>query len=218
MIAVAKKQDNVAQSKVDLQPPFAVETWTDPRLLFMWIVPLSALVWVSGAVFVLYFAFFIYLPREFPSQGDKAGVVVVALFTASGCSYYLIAAYQILFIELRERFIVWRLTWDGDVFQASGYYLKRASFRPGDVTGVEQVILSERWFQKRIGSFLSRNTRFTQPHGKHINLRLILADGRVFYLPGELGYEGRWKDEDVVQLREWMERLSEENQKSDRLS
>jgi hypothetical protein len=215
VIAVAKKQDNVAQSKVDLQPPSAVVTWTDPRLLFMWIMPLGTMVWAGLGVFVLYTVVFVYQPQDWI---DKIGIALVMLFAVSTSSWVVYGNAQALFFELRERFIVWRLTWDGDVFQASGYYLKRASFRPGDVTGVEQVILSERWFQKRIGSFLSRNTRFTQPHGKHINLRIILADGRVFYLPGELGCEGRWKDEDVVQLREWMERLSEENQKSERLS
>lgn len=214
MITVAKEQDEVAPSEADSQPPSAVQTWTDPRLLFMWIMPLGTLVWGGLGVFVFYTVVFVYQPQDIM---DKIGMALVTLFAVSTSFWVVYGNSQALFFELRERFIVWRLIWDGKVFQVWGYYLKRASYSPADVIGVERVILSERWFQKRIGSFLSRNTRFTQPHGKHINLRLTLADGRVFYLPGELGYEGQWKDEDVVQMREWMERLAEENQKSERL-
>jgi len=159
-------------------------------------------------MFGLYTVVFVYQPQDLM---DRIGITLVTLFIVSASLYVVYGNSQALFLELRERFIAWRMTWDGAEFQLWGYYFKRASFRPGDVTGVERVILSERWLQRRIGSFLSRDTRFTRPHGKHINLKITLADGRVFYLPGEMGREKRWKDEDVVELREWMEGLAAGN-------
>lgn len=188
-------------------PTAAIQVWTDPRLLFMWIMPLGTLVWAGAAVFLAIFPF-IYFQRELPELENKIAFAVASFFGVLVSSYYVYGNFQVLFLELRERFIAWRLTWDGAEFQLWGYYFKRASFHPGDVTGVERVILSERWLQRRIGSFLSRDTRFTRPHGKHINLRITLADGRAFYLPGEMGREKRWMDEDVVELREWMEGLA----------
>ncbi|BBJ22518.1 hypothetical protein W01_04450 [Candidatus Nitrotoga sp. AM1P] len=91
------------------------------------------------------------------------------------------------------------------MFLLKGYYFKKATFHASEVKNVEPIIVSECIFQKRLGTLLSRSTRFTIPYGKNVNLKITLHDSRVFYLPGEMGRPGLWKTEDVKELRDFME-------------
>jgi hypothetical protein len=125
--------------------------------------------------------------------------------------YYTLGAYQIFFLELRERFIARKVIYENDTFLLKGYYFKEDTFNANEVASVEAVVVSERWFQKRLGTLLSRSTRFTIPHGKNVNLKIALRDGRVFFFPGEMGRPGQWKDEDVKELRDFMEGLAAGN-------
>ena len=63
-----------------------------------------------------------------------------------------------------------------------------------------------------IATFQSRTGRFTTPTGKDVNLKISLRDGRVFYLPGEMGRPGQWTTEDVKELRSFMETCAAQNQ------
>lgn len=126
-------------------------------------------------------------------------------------SYYTLGAYQIFFLELRERFIARKVVYENDAFLLKGYYFKEVRFRADEVVAVEPVVVSEHWFQKRLGTLLSRSTRFTIPHGKNVNLKIALRDGRTFYFPGEMGRPGQWKDEDVKELRDFLEGIVARN-------
>lgn len=180
--------------------------WSDPRYLFAFIFPLGGMAWAGGAIFLTVFPF-VYFQRDLPSETNKIFFAICSFFGALVSIYYTLGIYQVFFIELRERFIARKLTYENGTFLLKGYYFKESSFQATEVTAVEPVVVSERWFQKRLGTLLSRSTRFTLPHGKNVNLMISLSNGREFYLPGEMGHPGQWKDEDVKELRDFMESL-----------
>lgn len=138
-------------------------------------------------------------------------MAVIFAFLLVGSIYYTLGAYQIFFLELRERFIACKVVYENGAFTLKGYYFKEAAFRAEEVISVEPVVVSERWFQKRLGTLLSRSTRFTIPHGKNVNLKIVLCEGRTFFFPGEMGRPGQWKDEDVKELRDFMEGIAARN-------
>lgn len=91
------------------------------------------------------------------------------------------------------------------VFRLKGYYFKKAEFRSEDVARLEPVVVSERWFQRRLGTLLSRSTRFTIPSGKNVNWKVVLRDGREYFLPGEMGRPGLWKAGGLGELKSLLE-------------
>lgn len=186
----------------------ATQTWSDPRFfLTTFVMPIGALAWLGAMIWSAIVPFLLYF-SEREAGGDpirKAVIAGVFVILFSGSLYYTVAAYQIFFLELRERFIAHKVTYRDGVFELKGYYFKAATFQANEVVKVEPIVVSERWFQKRLGTLLSRSTRFTIPHGKNVNLKITLRDGREFYLPGEMGRPGQWKNEDVKELRDFME-------------
>lgn len=185
-------------------------TWSDPRHLLMLTLPLGGFAWAGGTVFLAIFPF-IYSQRDLPSEANKIAFAICSFVGVLVGIYYTLGAYQIFFLELRERFIARKVIYENGTFLLKGYYFKQDSFKAHEVASIEPVVVSERWFQKRLGTLLSRSTRFTIPHGKNVNLRIALRDGRVFYFPGEMGRPGQWKDEDVKELRDFMEGLAAAN-------
>ena len=188
--------------------------WSDPRsFMTMYIMPLGGLVWAAETAFMVYIPYMVYFTEKGVGVDEirRLGVVAVAILGFLAGGYYTLGAYQIFFLELRERFIARKVIVESGVFRLKGYYFKEATFNADEVASVEPITVSERWFQKRLGTLLSRSTRFTIPHGKNVNLRITLRDGRVFYFPGEMGRPGQWKDEDVKELREFMEGIAQRN-------
>lgn len=175
------------------------QSWSDPRyLLTTFIMPFGFLVWVGGTLFIVTFPFFQVRKLEL-------GEIIVSVIVFLVGFYYTIAGFQIFFLELRERFIAHKITYVDGMFLLKGYYFKEATFHASEVKKVEPIMISERIFQKRLGTLLSRSTRFTIPYGKNVNLKITLHDNRVFYLPGEMGRPGLWKTEDVKELCVFME-------------
>ncbi|MDP2834019.1 MAG: hypothetical protein Q8Q28_12165 [Pseudomonadota bacterium] len=169
------------------------------------LAPFGALVWAGGTVLLAVLPFYVIERETGISVFEKVLHAGFFLAVFLGGLYYTIGGFQIFFFELRERFIAHKATYRDGVFLLKGYYFKQASFHANEVVSVEPLLVSERWFQKRLGTLLSRSTRFTIPHGKNVNLKISLRDGRTFYLPGEMGRPGQWKDEDVKELRDFME-------------
>ncbi len=175
------------------------QSWSDPRyFLTTFIMPFGFLVWVGGTLFIATFPFF-------QVQKLELGEIIVSVIVFLVGFYYTIAGFQIFFIELRERFIAHKIIYREGMFLLKGYYFKKATFHANSVKKVEPIIVNESIFQKRLGTLLSRSTRFTIPYGKNVNLKITLHDCRVFYLPGEMGRPGLWKTEDVKELRDFME-------------
>lgn len=191
------------------------QTWSDPRYLLALTFPLGGLIWAAETAFMLYLPYMAYFTDKGIGLGqlEKAGFLVISCAGFLAGSYYAIGIAQVFFLELRERFIARKVAYENGAFQLKGYYFKEAAFRADEVVTVEPVVVSERWFQKRLGTLLSRSTRFTIPHGKNVNLKITLRDGRVFYFPGEMGRPGQWKDEDVKELRDFMESLVVQNKR-----
>jgi hypothetical protein len=180
-------------------------SWSDPRYFFStFVVPLGFLVWAGETVFLVVFPY-LYIERAAASEANKIATVMLSIAGTLVGLYYSIGGFQIFFLELRERFIAHKVIYREGVFLLKGYYFKKTTFRDNEVAKVEPIVVSERWFQKRLGTLLSRSTRFTIPYGKNVNLKITLHDGRVFYLPGEMGRPGLWKTEDVKELRDFME-------------
>lgn len=167
-------------------------------------MPFGFLVWAGGIIISLVFPVN-YVLTNHASNSNKAGTVLVFIIVFFASIYYSIGGFQIFFLELRERFIAHKVIYQEGVFWLKGYFFKEATFQEDEVMKVEPVVVSERWFQKRLGTLLSRSTPFTIPKGKNVNLKISLHDGRVFYLPGEMGRPGQWKNEDVKELRDFME-------------
>lgn len=187
------------------EPGYVMQTWSDPRyFLTTFIMPFGFLIWVGMTVIFAIFPFY-YIQRAIPSETNK--VVTVAMYAIGflAAFYYTIAGFQIFFLELGERFIAHKVIYRDGIFLLKGYYFKKATFHANEVKNVEPIMVTERIFQKRLGTLLSRSTRFTIPYGKNVNLKLTLHDSRVFYLPGEMGRPGFWKTEDVKELRDFIE-------------
>lgn len=192
----------------------STRSWSDPRyFLTTFVMPFGALAFVGTTTSLAVFPFYV-IARE-TSNSVFTTVLHAGIFLALflGSLYYTIGGFQIFFIELKERFIAHKVIYREGAFLLKGYYFKKAAFQANDVAKVEPVVVSERWFQKRLGTLLSRSTRFTIPHGKNVNLQITLRDGRVFYFPGEMGRPGQWKDEDVKELRDFMESLAAVNRR-----
>ena len=60
--------------------------------------------------------------------------------------YFLGGVYQLLFIELRRKFIVHHLKFEAGVFSLRGYYFKHASFKETEVEKVEPYVLNDKSF------------------------------------------------------------------------
>lgn len=191
--------------------------WSDPRYLFALTYPFGGIAWAGSSIVIGIGAFYI-IGKEIDagkySTLELAFHALIFLAVFLGSFYYTLGAYQILFLELRERFITRKVVYENGAFRLKGYYFKEATFKADEVASVEPVVVSERWFQKRLGTLLSRSTRFTMPHGKNVNLKITLRDGRVFYFPGEMGRPGQWADEDVKELRDFMEAIASRNLKA----
>ena len=106
---------------------------------------------------------------------------------------------------MKERFIARTLVYRGGVFTLKGYFFKDASFNEDELEKLEPIVISERWFQKRLGTLLSRSNPSNVRSGKNVNLKLTLRDGRAFYIPGEMGRTGVWGDDDGKNLRAFLE-------------
>lgn len=91
--------------------------------------------------------------------------------------------YQLFFIELREKFIARKVVYKDGVFTLRGWYFKKDSFKETEVVSVEQFKADLRFFGKNILTMLTRNPKSRC----NFNLKVTLKDGRVFYMPGELG-------------------------------
>jgi hypothetical protein len=203
---------NRTQTKYALYMPSnrnqTTRSWTDPRyFLTTFVMPFGVLVWVGMSLLFVYTPYMVYFTAKGVGviEYKKIELVVVAVIGALTSLYYTIGGFQMFFLELRERFIAHKAIYRDGVFTLNGYFFKKATFHANEVEKVEPIVVSERWFQKRLGTLLSRSTKFTIPNGKNINLKISLHDGRVFYLPGEMGRPGQWKNEDVKELRDFME-------------
>ena len=182
-----------------------MQTWSDPRyFLTAFIMPLGFLVWAGMTVCFAIFPFY-YIQRAISSETNKIVTVVIFAIGFLAALYYIIAGFQIFLLELGERFIAHKVIYRDGMFLLKGYYFKKVTFHANEVKNVEPIMVSECIFQKRLGTLLSRSTRFTIPYGKNVNLKVILHDSRVFYLPGEMGRPGLWKTEDVKELRDFIE-------------
>lgn len=186
-------------------PDETSQSWSDPRyFVTTFIMPFGILVWAGCVIAPIAFSVH-YVLSVHASVANKVADVAVSALVFFVSLYYSIGGFQIFFLELRERFIAHKVIYQEGVFWLKGYFFKEATFREDEVMKVEPVVVSERWFQKRLGTLLSRSTPFTIPKGKNVNLKISLHDGRVFYLPGEMGRPGQWKNEDVKEFRDFME-------------
>lgn len=174
------------------------QSWSDPRYLLTFLMPFGFLVWAGGTVFIAIFPFF-------QVQKIELGEILVSIIGVFIGLYYTIGGFQIFFLELRERFIAHKVTYQDGAFLLKGYYFKQATFHADEVTKVEPLVVSERWFQKRLGTLLSRSTHFTIPYGKNVNLKITLRDGREYYFPGEMGRSSSWKAGELDELRALLE-------------
>lgn len=159
------------------------DRWTDERGMVIWILPFS------GAAIIAVTAITsasVYLILTTPSKwgGDIHEPRVWGFFAISAIAllamFYISAGViQIFFVELRQKFIARTVIWDGKNYELLGYYFKRESFQPSDVAAIEEYCVGHRYFGSTILTLLNRIPK--------VNYRVRLKDGRVFYLPADIG-------------------------------
>lgn len=155
--------------------------WGDPRIGIAVLIPFGAMVFV---VFTVWQPIFIvhYLWKNSANVVNKLGAVVVIVPVFLTTLYASIGFYQLLFIELREKFIAWKVVYLDGEFSLRRYYFKRACFKEAELASIEQFQADPHAFSKHIATLLTRNSKI---HCNY-NLKVTLKDGHIFYLPGEL--------------------------------
>lgn len=186
----------------------SVQCWSDPKFVIALIAPFGALVWLGASIVLAVTPYFIYFTAKGAGASEAKKAVITAMvmvFFLAGL-YYCVSAFLLFFIELRKKFIVRKLVFHDGEFTLRGYYFKQASFKETELAKVEPLVLSERWFSKDMGgTFLSRSTPPNVRSGQNINWKVTLHDGRVFYLPGEIGRSGVWAPGDGEKLKDFLE-------------
>ena len=100
------------------------------------------------------------------------------------------------FIELRQKFIARELAWENGEYKLKGYYFKTAQFKPNDLLSITEYLTDTRFGRDIV-------TALSWTPGKP-NYKILLKDGRVFYLPGHM--------EEMEQLRSRLEADIEKSQ------
>jgi hypothetical protein len=165
-------------------PIETTQSWSDPRHFVFLIAPFGVLPWLGGMAVCAYIPYMAYFTEKGLGVNEvkKSTVVVIAIIGFLIGLYFLTAAYQVLFLELKERFIVRKAVYQDGEFDLKGYYFKEDGFKAADVVSVEEVVADPRWFSKRTGTMLTRNPKVRY----NFSLKATLKDGRVFYFPGEM--------------------------------
>lgn len=158
------------------------QIWNDPRFFCSLLYPIGALIWAIVAVASLGFPIWYSLRSEPSLMNKTVSSIMVFAIGGLGGIYYTIAAYQIFFLELKERFIVRKARYEDGAFDLEGYYFKADLFQVVDVVSVEEVVADPRWFSQRTGTMLTRNPKLRC----NFSLKATLKDGRAFLFPGEL--------------------------------
>jgi hypothetical protein len=155
--------------------------WYDSRVWIAALVPFGASVF---AMFTVWQPIFIvhYVLENRASVVNKMGTVIVVVPVFLASLYASIGFFQLFFIELRKKFIAWKVVYLEGEFSLGGYYLKRARFNQSELASVEQFQADPHAFSKHIATLLTRNSKIRCNY----NLKVTLKDGRIFYLPGEL--------------------------------
>lgn len=158
------------------------DKWTDERGWIIWILPFSgaAIIAITAITSVS-----VYLILTTPSKwgGNIDEPRVWGFFAISAIAlltmfYISLGVIQLCFIELRQKFIVRSVIWDGKGYNLKGYYFKRASFTPADLAHVDEYRVDHRYFGSTILTLLNRTPK--------VNYQVRLKDGREFYLPAEI--------------------------------
>lgn len=158
--------------------------WVDRRRIFVWIWPISAILVIGLTVWSAIFPFHIYFGGEGVGATESKKFTVSAIFIviAIGGLYACFGIYQMFFIELRRKFIVSKVVSLGKRYYLKGYYFKKVEFDGGDVLSVEPYNVRTGLGRGRVIATLLAKT----PQTKTPNYRVILKDGREFYLPAEM--------------------------------
>lgn len=143
-------------------------------------MPLSALftlgltIWCATVPYLLYFT-----EREAGGNGSlrKTAVTGLFIFFFLGLLYVCIGFYQMFFIELRKKFLARKVEYRDGEFALRGWYFKKDGFQETDVILVEPYSINPHWFSKNIMSMFTRT---------RCNYKVMLKDGRVIYLPGQM--------------------------------
>jgi len=183
----------------------AEQSWSDPKFVIALIAPFGASVWLGATIYLPIFAFW-YVLNNRASESNKIATAIICILAFLAGLYYCVGAFLLFFVELRKKFIVRKMVYRDGEFLLQGYYFKQTSFKETELAKVEPHVLSERWFSKDMGgTFLSRSTPPNVRSGQNINWKVTLHDGRVFYLPGEMGRSGVWDPKDGEKLKTFLE-------------
>lgn len=204
----AAQREDGRESKLNDAEGIVEQRWSDPKFVIALIVPIGVLGWLGATIVLAVAPYFIYFTAKGAgaSEAKKALVTAMAMIFFLGGLYYCVSFFLLFFVELRKKFIVRKLVYRDGEFLLQGYYFKQASFKETELAKVEPHVLSERWFSKDMGgTFLSRSTPPNVRSGQNINWKVTLHDGRVFYLPGEMGRSGVWAPGDGEKLKVFLE-------------
>lgn len=158
--------------------------WVDRRHTIFWCFYFGVLVWVVGTVFLIFSLFTIY--NEDFGERIARKMAMMALFSTIILIgiYYCIGFFQLLFKERREKFVAWRVRYDGLRFYVDGFFWKEVIFGRKDIAAVE--VFNVKTSIRQIATLLE---------WKFPNYRLDLKDGRKLYFSGDMD-----KDKNLLEL------------------
>lgn len=158
--------------------------WIDPRF-FIWLIPLGSLIWAGSLLVLAYTPFMVYFTAEGVGvgSGKKLAITLIMIFFFLGLGYMFSGIVRFFFIELREKFIAYKVLLENEVYIIKGYYFKKDKFNKNEILSVEDYPIIVRPGLRKLRNFtiLSWSPQTVLP-----NYKILLVDGRVFYLPGDM--------------------------------
>ncbi len=156
--------------------------WTDSRI-HIWVLPLSAIVIFGYTLVVLVSLHSIYLENFGGELNRKISLIAILLVALLIGVYGCIGLYQIFVNEIYRLFIVRKAECYGDKLELRGYYFKKDTFDLSLVKSVESFSV-QKWRRFKI-PWKNMMTLFNYEKSDS-NYKVMLKDGRIFYLPGDI--------------------------------
>ncbi|MDH5777951.1 MAG: hypothetical protein OEZ33_07055 [Gammaproteobacteria bacterium] len=157
--------------------------WIDKRPL-IWLFPFSLITFLSGTIWFIVVPFLIYFSElgAGTSEGKKLAVSAVSITSFVYCLYVTAGLLQLFVNEIYNKFIVRKVEQYVSKLEMYGYYTKRDSFDLSLVQAVEDYKIQKwGWFKPPWKNIATLFNRKTEPD---LNYKLLLKDGREFYLTG----------------------------------
>jgi hypothetical protein len=153
--------------------------WTDDRRPLVWIFFIGSVVWLVLTVSIVSAVFTIISEDDYLSFWRKYSVLGGYIFASIAAVYFSVGIFQVIFIERKNAFIAWRVSFDGAFLSIEGLFGKSDSI---DLKEIESVKLHKvKTSIKNIATLMAWHTE---------NYLISTKDGRMFFLSKDMDKDG----------------------------